>query len=89
MAILETLITFKPYSKNPNRNSYFIYQLQPLVRLSFNEPKATFDTNVGGSINVFEAIDIWFEASHDERPEENRGDHGNGLFGSRSIGTAF
>jgi len=29
---------------------------QPLVRLSYDEPKMTFDTNVGGTVNVFEAI---------------------------------
>lgn len=36
----------------------FIFHLaaQPLVRLSYEEPKLTFDTNVGGSINVFEAV---------------------------------
>ncbi|MHB1195122.1 MAG: CDP-glucose 4,6-dehydratase [Longimicrobiales bacterium] len=28
---------------------------QPLVRLSYDEPKLTFDTNVGGSLNVLEA----------------------------------
>ena len=29
---------------------------QPLVRLSYDEPKRTFDTNVGGSVNVLEAV---------------------------------
>ncbi len=29
---------------------------QPLVRLSYNEPKYTFDTNVGGTVNVLEAL---------------------------------
>ena len=29
---------------------------QPLVRLSYEEPKRTFDTNVGGSVNVLEAV---------------------------------
>jgi CDP-glucose 4,6-dehydratase len=28
---------------------------QPLVRLSYQEPKATFDINVGGTVNVLEA----------------------------------
>lgn len=28
---------------------------QPLVRYSYDEPKLTFDTNVGGSVNVLEA----------------------------------
>jgi CDP-glucose 4,6-dehydratase len=29
---------------------------QPLVRRSFAEPKLTFDTNVGGSVNLLEAV---------------------------------
>ena len=29
---------------------------QPLVRLSYSEPKDTFDTNIGGSVNVLEAV---------------------------------
>ena len=29
---------------------------QPLVRLSYEEPKLTFDTNVGGTVNVLEAV---------------------------------
>lgn len=29
---------------------------QPLVRLSYEDPKRTFDTNVGGSVNVLEAV---------------------------------
>jgi CDP-glucose 4,6-dehydratase len=29
---------------------------QSLVRLSYKEPKLTFDTNVGGSVNVLEAV---------------------------------
>ena len=36
----------------------FVFHLaaQPLVRLSYAEPKLTFDTNVGGTVNVFEAV---------------------------------
>ena len=36
----------------------FVFHLaaQPLVRRSYDEPKLTFDTNVGGSVNVLEAI---------------------------------
>ena len=36
----------------------FVFPLaaQPLVRLSYDEPKLTFDTNVGGTVNVFEAV---------------------------------
>lgn len=29
---------------------------QPLVRASYREPKATFDVNVGGAVNLFEAL---------------------------------
>lgn len=36
----------------------FVFHLaaQPIVRLSYKEPKITFDTNIGGTVNVFEAI---------------------------------
>ncbi len=36
----------------------FVFHLaaQPLVRLSYDEPKMTFDTNVGGTVNVLEAV---------------------------------
>jgi CDP-glucose 4,6-dehydratase len=36
----------------------FVFHLaaQPLVRLSYDEPKLTFDTNIGGTVNVFEAV---------------------------------
>jgi CDP-glucose 4,6-dehydratase len=36
----------------------FVFHLaaQPLVRRSYVEPKATFDTNVGGSVNLLEAV---------------------------------
>jgi len=36
----------------------FVFHLaaQPIVRLSYEEPKLTFDTNIGGTVNVFEAI---------------------------------
>ena len=44
--------TFKKYQPE------FVFHLaaQPLVRLSYEEPKLTFDTNVGGTVNVFEAV---------------------------------
>ena len=46
------LATFKKYQPE------FIFHLaaQPLVRLSYQEPKITFDTNIGGTVNVFEAV---------------------------------
>jgi len=36
----------------------FVFHLaaQPIVRLSYHEPQMTFATNVGGTVNVFEAI---------------------------------
>jgi len=36
----------------------FVFHMaaQPLVRLSYEEPKLTFDTNVGGTINLLEAV---------------------------------
>ncbi|MEN6566127.1 MAG: CDP-glucose 4,6-dehydratase [Veillonellales bacterium] len=36
----------------------FLFHLaaQPLVRFSYEQPKLTFDTNVGGSVNILEAI---------------------------------
>ncbi len=36
----------------------FVFHLaaQPIVGLSYDEPKMTFDTNVGGTVNVFEAV---------------------------------
>lgn len=36
----------------------FVFHLaaQSLVRLSYTEPKSTFDTNVGGSVNLLEAV---------------------------------
>lgn len=36
----------------------FVFHLaaQSIVRLSYDEPKTTFDTNVGGTVNVFEAV---------------------------------
>ena len=44
--------TFKKYQPE------FVFHLaaQPLVRLSYDEPKMTFETNVGGTVNVFEAV---------------------------------
>lgn len=36
----------------------FVFHLaaQPLVRFSYDDPKLTFDTNIGGTVNIFEAI---------------------------------
>jgi CDP-glucose 4,6-dehydratase len=36
----------------------FVFHLaaQSLVRLSYDKPKITFDTNVGGTVNIFEAV---------------------------------
>ena len=45
-------IVFKEYTPEV----VFHLAAQPLVRLSYEEPKLTFDTNVGGTVNVLEAI---------------------------------
>lgn len=47
--LMETFVKYQPE---------FVFHLvaQPLVRLSYDEPKVTFDTNVGGTVNVFEAV---------------------------------
>jgi len=36
----------------------FVFHLaaQPLVRKSYHEPKDTFDTNIGGTVNILEAV---------------------------------
>jgi len=46
------MVAFKKYQPE------FVFHLaaQPIVRLSYDEPKITFDTNVGGTVNVLEAI---------------------------------
>jgi CDP-glucose 4,6-dehydratase len=44
--------TFKKYQPE----IVFHLAAQPLVRLSYAEPKLTFDTNVGGTVNIFEAV---------------------------------
>lgn len=38
----------------------FVFHLaaQPLVRKSYQDPKTTFDTNVGGSVNILEAVRV-------------------------------
>ncbi len=47
--LMETFSTYQPE---------FVFHLaaQPIVRLSYDEPKLTFDTNVGGTVNVLEAV---------------------------------
>jgi CDP-glucose 4,6-dehydratase len=44
--------TFKKYQPE----LVFHLAAQPIVRFSYDEPKITFDTNVGGTANVLEAI---------------------------------
>ena len=46
------LNTFRQYQPE------YVFHLaaQPLVRLSYDEPKMTFDTNVGGTVNVLDAV---------------------------------
>ena len=47
--LMETFTKYQPE---------FVFHLaaQSLVRLSYDEPKLTFATNVGGTVNVFEAV---------------------------------
>jgi CDP-glucose 4,6-dehydratase len=47
-ALMDTFATYTPE---------FVFHLaaQPIVRRSYGEPKTTFDTNVGGTVNVLEA----------------------------------
>jgi CDP-glucose 4,6-dehydratase len=42
--------------REANPEVVFHLAAQPLVRRSYNDPKETFDTNVGGSINVLESV---------------------------------
>jgi len=46
------MATFKRYQPE------FVFHLaaQPIVRYSYDKPKMTFDTNVGGTVNVCEAV---------------------------------
>ena len=44
--------------REANPEVVFHLAAQPLVRRSYNDPKETFDTNVGGSINVLESVRI-------------------------------
>ncbi|SEM54679.1 CDP-glucose 4,6-dehydratase [Syntrophus gentianae] len=47
--LLETFTRYQP-------ELVFHLAAQPIVRCSYNEPKMTFDTNVGGTVNIFEAV---------------------------------
>lgn len=48
----QLLSVFKEYKPE------FVFHLaaQPLVRLSYNEPRMTYETNVMGTVNLFEAV---------------------------------
>lgn len=48
-ALAATVTSFKP-------EVVFHLAAQPLVRAAYRDPKTTFDTNVGGTINLLEAI---------------------------------
>jgi len=48
----------RDYMKKIQPEFVFHLAAQPLVRKSYNEPKLTFDTNVGGSVNVLEGARI-------------------------------
>jgi CDP-glucose 4,6-dehydratase len=47
--LMEAFTTYQP-------EVVFHLAAQPIVRLSYDEPKTTFDTNVGGTVNVLEAV---------------------------------
>jgi CDP-glucose 4,6-dehydratase len=44
------------YIKEINPEFVFHLAAQPLVRKSYHEPKYTFDTNVGGTVNILEVV---------------------------------
>lgn len=48
----------KEIFREANPEVVFHLAAQPLVRRSYNDPKETFDTNVGGSINVLESVRV-------------------------------
>lgn len=49
------LAALREFMQEARPEIVFHLAAQPLVRKSFNEPKLTFDTNIGGTINVLEA----------------------------------
>ncbi len=44
------------FMKKTRPEIVFHLAAQPLVRKSYNEPKLTFDTNVGGTVNILESV---------------------------------
>jgi CDP-glucose 4,6-dehydratase len=46
----------REYMKKNEPEFVFHLAAQPLVRESYNKPKLTFDTNVGGTVNILEAV---------------------------------
>ena len=50
------LIRFKKYSMSLSQSFFSILAAQAIVRVSYQEPKRTLDTNVGGSVNILEEV---------------------------------
>jgi CDP-glucose 4,6-dehydratase len=53
---IRTLETLKRVFDIANPEIVFHLAAQPLVRISYEDPKTTFDTNIGGTVNILEAI---------------------------------
>lgn len=56
------LVSFYRALKDSKAEIVFHLAAQPLVRLSYKDPKTTFDTNVGGTVNMFEALRTYGKA---------------------------
>ena len=56
MAILGISRRFGILLKKTKPEFVFHLAAQPLVRKSYTDPKLTFDTNISGSVNIFEAV---------------------------------
>lgn len=53
---IRDLSSIRDYMKKTQPEFIFHLAAQPLVRKSYNEPKLTFDTNIGGTVNVLESV---------------------------------
>ena len=55
---IRDFIQVRDFLKKTKPEFVFHLAAQPLVRRSYTNPKLTFDTNIGGSVNVFEAVRV-------------------------------
>ena len=53
---IRDLPLLRAYMKDARPEIVFHLAAQPLVRRSYADPKTTFDTNIGGSVNIMEAV---------------------------------